>query len=115
MPKVRPLEVKALLPLLRQDWESPEDLAEALILELDNVRASRTSYVGVLQLFGPKGIYTAVGPYPGIKSAQRALTQHPAFQDETLVTGAIIVPVENPAGFEKRLKELDQPPKRKVA
>lgn len=109
MPRVRPLEVKALTPLLEQDWETPEALAEALILELDNVRASRTSYVGVLQVLG--AIYTGVGPYPGVRSAQKALMNHPAMGDETLVTGAIVIPIETPEGFEKRIKELDALPK----
>lgn len=115
MPRVRPLEVKALLPLLQQDWESPEELAAALIAELDSVRASRISYVGVLQIGGAKGIYVGLGPYPGIASAERALMRHPAVSDRTLVTGAVIVPVETPEGFENRLKELDARPKPKAA
>lgn len=111
MPRVRPLEVKALVPLLEQDWETPEDLAAALITELDRVRASRISYVGVLQVGGQRGIYTGIGPFAGIRSAERALTSHPAFSDPTLVSGAIIVPIQTPEGFEAQLKELDKSPK----
>lgn len=119
----RPLEVKALLPLLEQDWPDEENpktgkvtpgvvrLASALIEELDKVRASRVSYVGVLQVGGKKGIYTGIGPFPGQRSAEKALAAHPAFGDPTLCTGAAIVPVETPEGFAQRIKELDQPPK----
>lgn len=115
----RPLEVKALLPLLEQDWEDIENpkthkitpgqvrLAKALIEELDRVRADRISYVGVLQIGGRRGIYTGIGPFPGKTSAENALAQHPALGDKTLVTGAVIVPIETPEGFQERIKEVD--------
>lgn len=127
MPRARPLEIKALRPLLEQNWDdytnprtgrtiSGEDrLIEALILELDRVREDRISYVGVLQIGGAKGIYTGIGPFPGIKSAESALSKHPAFLDPTLVSGVVVVPIQTPEGFEARLKELDQPPKREAA
>jgi hypothetical protein len=127
MARARPLEIKALLPLLEQDWddwENPrtgrvisgqERLIEALILELDRVRESRTSYVGVLQIGGKRGIYTGLGPFPGIKSAEAALMKHPAISDPTLVSGAVIVPIQTPEGFEARIKELDLPTNKKAA
>lgn len=119
MPRVRPLEVKALLPLLEQDWLDTTNetsgkvtpgvvrLAEALIQELDRVRMERTSYIGVIQIGGKHGIYLGVGPYAGKASAAAALSKHPVMGDSTLVTGAVIVPVESPEGFDARLKELD--------
>lgn len=119
MPAVRPLEVKALLPLLEQDWEDVENektgkvtpgvvrLAQALIQELDRVRADRTSYVGVIQIGGKHGIYLGLGPYPGRASAAQALSRHPAVGDPSLITGCVVVPIETEEGFQARLKELD--------
>lgn len=107
--KVRPTEVKALVPLLMQDWESPEDLAVALIRALDEHRASRTSYIGVMQ-FGPPKMeghvwYHAIGPYPGRKSAEKALRSDPSV---ALATKAVVVPMLSPEGLRQRLEETDQ-------
>lgn len=127
MAAVRPLEIKALLPLLEQDWLDVTNaktgkttpgvvrLAQALIEELDRVRADRTSYIGVIQVGGKNGFYVGLGPYPGRASAASALSKHPAITDRTLVTGAVIVPVESQEGFEKRLRDLDTRPKKDVA
>lgn len=108
MPRVRPLEVKALLPLLQQDWDSPEALAEALIVELDQTRAERTSYVAVMQIGKPpNAFYMGVGPYPGRASALKALIAHPG---RDLATACVIATIETPEGLKRRLKELDTQP-----
>lgn len=122
MPRVRPLEVRALIPLLEQDWDDvvsdkgevktgQERLVEALILELDKARASRTSYVGILRL---NGIMVGLGPYPGLMSAKKALEGHPAWGDP-VVTGWAVVPIESPEGYERRIKALDLPPKARAS
>lgn len=107
MPKVRPLEVKALTPLLEQDWGTPEDLAEALILALDDVRASRTSYIAAVRS-GP--MLFGIGPYPGRKSAENALAKQRKTYG-SLIDGGGVISIETPEGFVRRLKELDAPPK----
>lgn len=104
--RVRPLEVRALVPLLEQEWDSAEQLAEALIRALDEARASRVSYVGVAKFpvgDGSQGHwYYAVGPYPGRKSAEKALRGDPA---ASLATALAVVPLTSPEGLERRLKE----------
>jgi hypothetical protein len=119
MAKVRPLEVKAILPLLQEDWPDeirtnkngrttvipgPERLATALIQALDQVRASRTSYIGAIRI----GNYlVGIGPYPGKATAMHAVEK----QVETygnLVDDFAVIPIEAPEGFEVRLKELDE-------
>lgn len=102
MPRVRPLEVKALRPLLERDWEREDDLIEALIMALDEVRASRTSYVGVIQI---GKICLGIGPYPGRRSAENALSRHPALG---MATGAIVASILTPEGYDQMMKELDK-------
>lgn len=103
MSRVRPLEVKALVPLLEQDWESPEALAEALIRQLDETRASRTSYVAVMQ-FGTNGNawYSGLGPYAGRKSAERDVKRDPG---ASLAHKIAVVPLTSSDGLQARLKE----------
>lgn len=127
MPRVRPLELKALLPLLEQDWPDEvdddggllatgqEQLIAELILRLDEVRASRTSYIGVLRIgSGPTSILLGMGPYPGRRSAMKALVAHPAVADRSLCTGVAVVPVETPQGMSQRIKELDSKRKKEL-
>jgi hypothetical protein len=127
MPRVRPLELKALLPLLEQDWPDEVDdeggllatgqerLIEGLILALDEVRASRISFIGVLKIgYGPTSVLLGMGPYPGRRSAEKAVAAHPAVADRTLCTGAAVVPIETPQGIAQRLKELDAKRKKEL-
>jgi hypothetical protein len=106
MSRVRPLEVKALTPLLEEDWDSPEELAEALIRKLDEVRTSRTSYVWVAQFGPPKmgGLtwYSGAGPYPGQKSAERAAKGFPGAE---LASAVAVVPILTPEGLEAKIRE----------
>ncbi len=103
MSRVRPLEIRALVPLLEQDWDTPEELVEALIRELDQVRASRTSYVAVMQ-FGTNGNvwYSGLGPYPGRKSAERAVKSDPG---ASLAHKIAVVPLTSAEGLKARLEE----------
>jgi hypothetical protein len=105
MARVRPLEVRALTPLLEQDWETPEQLAEALILALDGVRGDRTSYVGIMQFGSKDGAvwYAGIGPYPGQKSAVSALRRHPG---ASLAHRCAVVPILSPEGFVALLKDV---------
>jgi hypothetical protein len=100
-------EVKALVALLEQDWEDVEELAKALVTELDNVRASGTRYVGVMQFGMERPFYVGVGPYAGFKSALNALNSHPAAADANY---RAVVPMVSKEGLEKMIEELDTPP-----
>jgi hypothetical protein len=108
--RVRPLEIKALVPLLEQDWETPQELAEALIRTIDEVRASRTSYVWVAQ-FGPPKMagmvwYAGAGPYPGRKSAERAAKGYPGAE---LASALAVVPILTSEGLERQIEKTDKP------
>jgi hypothetical protein len=108
--RARPTEVKALVPLLTQDWETPEELASALIGALDASRASRVTYIGVAEYpcgNGERAWYSAVGPYPGKKSAERALSGDPA---ASLARALVVVPLTSSEGLRERLKALDAKP-----
>ena len=100
-------EVKALVALLEQDWEDVEELAKALVTELDNVRASGTRYVGVMQFGMERPFYVGVGPYAGFTSALNALNGHPAAADANY---RAVVPMVSKEGLEALVKELDTPP-----
>lgn len=103
-------ETKALVALLEQDWETPEVLAEALIDALDEVRARKTRYVGVMQIGQAHPIYVGVGPFPGAKSAENALRAHPA---AGMAYKLAVVPMTSPRGLTLDLAELDAPPSEK--
>lgn len=94
-------EINALVDLLEQDWETPEELAKALIKALDEARTDRTTYVGVM-VFGPH-FATAIGPYSGAKSADNALKKHPG---ATIARHVSVVPLMSPEGVDAHLKEV---------
>lgn len=100
-------EVKALVELLEQDWQDVEDLAKALVSRLDELRGSKTRYVGVMQFGRRNPIYVGVGPYPGKRTAEKALMAHPAVAD---ATARAIVPVISDEGYKALLADLDTPP-----
>lgn len=106
-PKLNALEVRKLVPLLKADWESPEHLAQALVEELDNFRADKTSYVGVMQFGGGESgstpFYVGLGPYPGYKSALNALRSHPA---APMALKSAVVPMMNAEGLREHLKKV---------
>jgi hypothetical protein len=100
-------EVKAIEDLLLQDWETPELLAATIIDTLDQVRATKTRYVGVMQFGRTHPFYMGVGPYPGRKSAQNALVRHPAASEATALA---VVPMMSDEGFKALLEDLDRVP-----
>lgn len=100
----RPLEIRALVPLLKEDWETPELLAQALIEKLDRVRSDRTTYVAIMQFGAKKPVfYEGIGPFPGAKTAQNALAKHPG---RSMATAIAVVPIRSPEGLEALLKEV---------
>lgn len=107
--RARPQEIKALVPLLEQDWETPEELAKALIETLDDVRAARTTYIGVMQFGEGPAWYAATGPWPGSRSAAKALQSDPA---ASLAHRAVVVPLLSPDGLKRRIEETDRPAKK---
>jgi hypothetical protein len=94
-------EVNALVELLEQDWETPEELARALIKALDQARADRTTYIAVM-VFGPKFAH-AIGPYSGAKSAQNAVKKFPG---ATVAKTVAVIPLQSAEGVEGWLKEV---------
>lgn len=105
--RLRKSEVNALVPLLRQEWDSEQDLAEALIRKLDETRVNRTSYVGVLQVSDKRPVYVGMGPYPGAASARAAVASHPVAGMACL---GVIVPVMTPEALAQMTRDLDNPP-----
>lgn len=97
-------EVKALVALLEQDWETPEVLAEELIKALDEARADRKTYMVVMQ-YGSKKLpwYVGLGPYAGVKSARQAAEKFPG---ATLARRMAVVPIMNQEGVAQLLKEV---------
>lgn len=103
-------ETKAIEKLLLQDWETPELLAETIIDTLDELRARKTRYVGVMQFGQAHPIYIGVGPFPGAKSAENALKSHPS---AGMAYKMAVVPTTSPLGLTLMLAELDAPPSEK--
>lgn len=100
-------EIKALVTLLEEDWPSPEDLAVELIKALDKARGDRTTYTVVMQ-FGPGEnsptvFYHGLGPFPGAKSAIKAVNKYPA---AGMATKIAVVPVTNEEWLNAKIKEV---------
>lgn len=101
---MRKTEVAGVAKLLLEDYESPEEAAKQIINWLDADRAKRTSYVAVMQ-FGKDSIfYQAIGPYPGYKSAHKAVVSHPAAVEANRMA---VVPMTSAEGIADMLKTLD--------
>jgi hypothetical protein len=100
---------KAVVSLLEsdQEWDGPEDMALAIINEIDRVRRDKTSYVAVMQFGETIPFYIGVGPFPGAKSARNAVQGHPALG---MALKAVVVPVQTPEHAAAKVKELDQQP-----
>lgn len=94
-------EIEALVELLEQDWETPEELAKALIKALDEARTERTTYVAVM-VFGPK-FAMAMGPYAGATSARNAVAMFPG---ASVAKQIGVVPLTSAEGIEARLREV---------
>lgn len=94
-------EISALVELLEQDWETPEDLAKAIIKALDEARTERTTYIAVM-VFGPH-FSLAMGPYAGATSARNAVMKFPG---ATVAKTVAVVPLVSSEGVEQRLREV---------
>lgn len=105
MSRVRPLEIKALMPLVEQDWPTPEALCEAVIKALDVARASRTSYAAVMQYGEERPCwYLGLGPYPGAASAKKAAARHPG---AGMAFKIAVVPLLSEHGLQSLLEGVD--------
>lgn len=102
---MRKSEVTGIAKILLDEveYETAEECAKAIIKWLDDDRAKRTSYVGVMQFGKGPAFYVGLGPYPGRASAEKAVTSHPA-AGEAFKIG--IVPVTSPEGLAKQLADL---------
>lgn len=104
----RASEVKGVVELLLAEHDSPEDAAKAVITWLDNDRAKRTGYIAVMQFggeFSGKAVfYLGLGPYPGKRSAEKAVRSHPAAGDATKI---VVLPVVPPEGVTEMLRTID--------
>lgn len=94
-------EVNALVELLEQDWETPEELAKALIKALDEARTNRTTYVAVM-VFGPH-FASAIGPYAGATSARNAVKKFPG---ASVAKQVAVIPLTSAEGVEEKLREV---------
>lgn len=106
-------EIKAMVTLLEQDWPSPEDLAKELILALDKARGDRTTYTVVMQ-FGPGEdsptvFYHGFGPFPGAKSAVKAVKRFPG---ASMASKIAVVPVTNEEWLDTMVKQVNKPNKK---
>lgn len=92
-------EINALVELLEQDWETPEELAKAAIAALDEARIERTTYVAVLQFGNSKPVwYAGLGPYAGATSARNAAQKFPG---SSVATAIAVVPLKSPELIER--------------
>lgn len=105
MTRIRPTtkEIKALVALLQDDWDSPESLAKACIEALDDARIDRTLYVAVMQFNDKPPVYMGLGPYPGARSAKAAVS---AFPGASVARAIGIVPLLSSLGVEAKLREI---------
>ena len=94
-------EIEALVELLEQSWETPEELAKALVKALDEARTERTTYIA-LMVFGDK-FATAIGPYAGARSAQNAVKKYPGASVAKFVT---VVSLTSAEGVEERIRRV---------
>lgn len=94
-------EIQALVDLLEQDWETPEELAKGLIKALDEARTQRTTYLAVM-VFGPH-FSLALGPYAGATSARNAAMKFPG---ASVAKRVAVVPLLSAEGVEERLREV---------
>lgn len=106
--RVTVTEIRALVPLLEQDWESPEKLAEALIKALDKARAGRKLHAAVVQYGDGAGsvFYDAVGPIAGKTTAQKVLGK---MLYKSIVSKGAVVPLRTEEGFDALMAEVDRP------
>lgn len=100
-------EINKIASLLEEDWESAEVLAKTIIDTLDELRASKTRHVAVMQFGGTHPFYVGVGPYPTQNAAQKALSKHPAASD---ATARAVVPVMTDEGLQALLATIDEVP-----
>lgn len=106
MTALRPVlaEVRALVEVLEAEgWETPEQVAEACILALDKARADRTLHVAVMQFGEAQPFYLGLGPFPGVKSARKAVTSYPGATEAYKI---VVVPMLNEAGIDAMLKDV---------
>jgi len=96
-------EITAVVELLEQDWETPEELAKAVIAAVDDARVERTTYVAVLQFGKAKPVwYAGLGPYAGATSARNAAKRFPGSSVATVIA---VVPLRSPEMVEQQLRE----------
>lgn len=94
-------EIGALVELLEQDWETPEELAKEILKTVDEARTERTTYIAVM-VFGPN-FSLAIGPYAGATSARNAVRKFPG---ATVAKRVAVVPLVSQDGVEQRLREV---------
>lgn len=94
-------EINALVALLEQDWETPEELAKACIKAVDQARTERTTYVAVMS-FGPS-FHHAIGPYAGATTARNAVKKFPG---ASVAKRVAVVPLTSAEGVEAQLREV---------
>lgn len=103
----RPTEIRALAKLLvdEGEWESPEAMAKVLIETLDQERASRLSYVGIMQFGAPgRHLTVGIGPYVSQGAAKKAVEGHPAASEAVV---RVVTSLQSEEGVKNALRALD--------
>lgn len=100
---LKPTHRKALVEILESgDYDSPEDMAKALVEKLDTLRADDITYT-VVREWGP--VYFGYGPYPTRNAAQKAIEK--GLAGITGMGRVAIVPLYSPKHVADKLAEVD--------
>lgn len=93
-------EKDALAALLERGAESPHDLAEDIVAELDRARGERDFHYAVVYTAGPAMV---LGPFSTVVQASKAVHKYPAAEKFFLTHG------NTAEGLERVIREVDEP------
>jgi len=97
-------EIQAVAATLAAGAGSPEEMAEAVIQQVEMLRYERTQWISVFEL--SPGIYQGYGPYPTRAAAEKGIAKIPMAQ---VAKRGAMVPVLGPAVAEAGIDKADEP------
>lgn len=99
---LKPTHRKALVEILTTgEYDTPDDMAKALVEKLDELRAHDTTYVVVRNVLG--SLPMAYGPYPTRASAIKAMERGTAGLADG--TPSWVMPLYSPQHWAQRMAE----------